>query len=245
MRRPRLLDLCCGSGCVSIGYHRAGFDVVGVDLEPKALRRYPFPCVPADALACERLLDDFDAVHASFPCLRDTPMRHAKGAKGEEHPDIITPGLAMLKRWGERTGKPWTVENVPEADLGDRFVVLNAFMFGLGTTTSDGTRWHLERERKFATNWPLRAPALWSPARPVVGVYGGHVRNRSAAHGGRKTVDFPGEDKPRMMREAMGVDAKYGFSMAEMSQAVPPAFTEYVGRELIAWMECLGAAAAA
>ena len=68
---------------------------------------------------------------------------------------------------------------------------------------------------------------------PVIGVYGGHVRARAAGVGGRGTRDFVGEDKPRLMREVMGL-GNCTQTMAEMSQAVPPAFTEFVGRELIA-----------
>lgn len=234
--RPRLLDLFCGAGAVSIGYAQAGWDVVGVEIDPKVIRRYPFPRLCADALSVGDLLDHFDAVHASPPCLRDTSMRHAKGAKGLAHPDLITPTLAMLRAWGERTGKPWVVENVPEADLGPEFVMLNGFMFGLGATTADGTRFHLERERKFATNWPLEAPP-WARSEPIIGVYGGHVRNRSAAHGGRRTADFPGEDKPRLMREAMGIGAEWGQTMAEMSQAVPPAYTRHIGEQMLDWIE--------
>lgn len=230
MSRPRLIDLCCGAGAVSIGYARAGFDVVGADIEPQP--RYPFPFIQADALTLGRLLPFFDAVHASPPCLRDTVMRHAPGAKGEAHPLLIPPIRELL----QASGKPYTLENVMGADLVEP-VVLNGFMFGLGATTSDGRRYHLDRPRKFETNWPLVAPTGWGRRQPIIGVYGGHVRDRAASNGGRGTRDFVGEDKPRLMREAMDIPDTSRQTMAEMSQAVPPAYTEYVGRQLRAALD--------
>ena len=221
----RIIDLCCGAGAVSLGYARAGWEVVGADIVEQP--NYPFPFIRANALDLARLLPFFDAVHASPPCLRDTVMKHAPGAKGDAHPELIPQMRAMLIA----SGLPYVLENVMGAQLIDP-VVLNGFMFGLGATTSDGQRWHLQRERKFETNWPLMAPTFTRRV-PVIGVYGGHVRARAAGVGGRGTRDFVGEDKPRLMREVMGL-GNCTQTMAEMSQAVPPAFTEFVGRELIA-----------
>lgn len=223
-----LVDFCCGAGAVSIGYYEAGFDIIGCDIEPQP--NYPFPFVRADGLEAEGLLAIADAAHASPPCLRDTVMKHAPGAKGEAHPLLIPGFRAMLKR----SGKPYTIENVMGADL-ESPIVLNGFMFGLRTNTSDGKRWHLERKRKFETNWPLMAPGFEKRS-PIIGVYGAHVRCRAAGEGGRGTRDFVGEDKPRLMREAMGIDAKYGFTMAEISQAVPPAYTREIGTQLLRYL---------
>lgn len=230
MTRPRLLDLFCGAGAVSIGYVEAGWEVVGVDIVDQP--SYPFPFLRADALTTARLIPLFDAVHASPPCLRDTVLKHAKGAKGDEHPLLIPPTRALL----QASGKPYVMENVMGAALVDP-IVLCGSMFGLGATTSDGTRFHLERHRKFEVNWSLAAPCRCSHCKPVIGVYGAHVRNRGASAGGRGTRDFIGEDKPRLMREAMGIDARYGQTMAEMSQAVPPAYTAYIGRQLLAHLQ--------
>jgi hypothetical protein len=83
-------------------------------------------------------------------------MKHAKGAKGDAHPDLITPTRALLRR----AGKPYVIENVMGAQLIDP-VVLNGFMFDLGASTADGTRFHLERQRKFEASFPLTAPTGW------------------------------------------------------------------------------------
>lgn len=222
-----LIDLFCGAGAVSLGYVSAGWTVLGVDIEEQP--NYPFPFLRMDALDTARLLPLADAVHASPPCLRDTSMRHAPGAKGLEHPELIPQTRALLMA----SGKPYVLENVMGAELLTP-VVLRGSMFNLGTRTADGTRFQLKRERKFETNWPLRTPQDFPCDDPVIGVYGGHVRLRAAKAGGRGTADFPGEDKKRLMREAMGID--YPQTMAEMSQAVPPAYTEQIGRQLMRYV---------
>jgi DNA (cytosine-5)-methyltransferase 1 len=224
MRPLRALDLFCGSGAVSIGLRRAGFDVVGVDLA--RMPRYEGAFLQADALALDvRFLRWFDFIWASPMCQKHTRLKHAKHAK--VHVDQIPDTRKLLKA----AGVPYVIENVVGAPLIDP-IILNGFMFGLTTTTSDGTVFHLERERQFEASWPLAAPTDWTPKTPVIGVYGGHVRNRSAAHGGRKTADFPGEDKPRLMRECMGL-AGENQTMKDMSQAIPPAYAEWIGRQAI------------
>ena len=115
----RLLDLFCGAGGCSVGYHRAGFtDIVGVDTNRAALRRYPYTAVrmdAMDALTGGIDLDQFDAVHASPPCQAYTAGTRASRAKGSNktHPDLLAPVVQSLTDWGNRTGRPWVVENVP------------------------------------------------------------------------------------------------------------------------------------
>ena len=104
----RVLDLFCGAGGASMGLHRAGFDVTGIDLRPQP--RYPFRFVQADATRPPVRLDDFDFVWASPPCQRWTAMVQQK-SRQDHHPDLIGPVRAML------AGLHHCIENVPRAPL--------------------------------------------------------------------------------------------------------------------------------
>jgi DNA (cytosine-5)-methyltransferase 1 len=219
----RILDLFCGAGLVADGLRLAGFVVVGVDLHPQP--RYPGPFLQADATRLDvRFLGDFDAVWASPPCLRDTAMRHAPGAKGEDHPELIPATRRLLRA----SGLPYVIENVEGAALVDP-VVLCGSMFGLGVTDG-GARYHLQRHRKFETNWPLSAPGPCAHAKPVVGVYGGHARRRAASAGGRGTRDEWEGGHQRAMADAMGLRRR--LTCAEISQGIPPAYAAWVGGQL-------------
>lgn len=223
MNRPRILDLFCGAGLVADGLMAAGFDVVGVDLA--AQPRYPGPFLRQDALTLDpRFIAMFDAIWASPPCLRDTVMRHAPGAKGDAHPDLIPPTRAMLRR----SGLPYVIENVATAALIDP-VILCGSHFKLGVTVED-QRFHLQRHRKIETNWPLAQPEC-RHRKPVVGIYGAHARVRAASAGGRGTADFVGQGHNEIMTAAMGLN-RY-LTCAEISQGVPPAYAAFVGEELM------------
>lgn len=241
----RVLDLYCGVGMVAEGLIEAGLEPTGVDNKPQP--RYPAAYIQHDALTLdERLLDSFPFIWASPPCLKATVLHRsarreqaAHGADLTSHPDLIAPTRVMLQRWAARTGGRWVIENVFNAPLVDP-VVLNGFMFGLGVDV-DGQRYHLERKRKFETNFPLTAPAFMRRT-PIIGIYGGHARCRAAKHGGRGTIDFAGvTDKTALMREAMGVD-RY-MTGAEVSQGIPPVYAEYVADQMIAQASQVRAAA--
>lgn len=210
----RLLDLFCGAGGAAMGYHRAGFEIVGVDIESQ--KNYPFEFVQADA---QELLEhviagwDFggcsvvvDAIHASPPC-----QRYIRGGLSdkEKHPDLIGPVRKLL----EQTGLPWVIENVPGAPMRPD-IVLCGSMFGL----------EVRRHRWFETSW---VPTVLTPpcdhSRPVTGVYGN-------AHG--KAGAWPGmlpSDLETWSR-AMGID---WMTAREITDAIPPAYTECVGAHLI------------
>jgi hypothetical protein len=136
--RPRLLDLFCGEGGAGMGYARAGFDVVGVDLVDQP--RYPFQFHRADALGVltdPGFLDGFDAIHASPPCQFYANVTSWRGTPGD-HPDLLPPVLRLL---GDQA-LPWIVENVENAPLRPDFILCGSH-FGL----------RIRRHRWFQTSW--------------------------------------------------------------------------------------------
>src|SRR5271157_4335910 len=102
---PKLLDLFCGAGGASEGYHRAGFEVVGVDINPQP--HYPFKFIQADAMTFP--LDGYDVIHASPPCQAYTVAGYNERARGKIYPDLLD---AIRQRLIENA-KPWIIENVP------------------------------------------------------------------------------------------------------------------------------------
>jgi len=224
------LDLFCKAGGAAMGYHRAGFDVVGVDINPQP--RYPFEFIQADVLTLDRLwiAMDFDAVHASPPCQGYTDLRHAPGALGA--PRMIGAVRSLLSNLGDeaawlpRIKLPFVIENVEGAE-GEMHnpVTLCGSQFGLG---AQGCQ--LLRHRLFETSFLLDAPACEHTEAPVVGVYGGHARKRSAKHGGRGTRDVWEGGHRAAASEAMGID---WMTLSELSEAIPPAYTEFIGRQLL------------
>jgi DNA (cytosine-5)-methyltransferase 1 len=218
----RALDLFCCAGGASTGLKRAGFDVVGVDIAPQP--RYPFEFHQADALTFP--LDGFDFIWASPPCQGYSEMRHAPGAKGA--PQLID---AVRERLQALPGDvAWVIENVEDAGWAMRSpVLLCGSMFGLG---AQGCR--LQRHRLFEAGFPLVQPECAHDDRPVIGVYGGHARKRSAKAGGRGTRDVWDGGHKAAASEAMGMDWA---TLAEMSEAIPPDYAEYVGRAAIAFLD--------
>lgn len=220
MRRPRLLDLCCKAGGAGKGYADAGFEVVGVDRDPQP--RYPFAFRQADMFDLEDdFLAGFDAIHASPTCQGYTELRHAPGTK--EHPRLIGEVRTMLIA----TGKPYIIENVRAAawDMRDP-ITLQGDMFGLG---AQGCR--LLRERLFEVSFPVGPlPAIIASDLPVIGIYGGHARRRAARAGGRGTRDVWEGGHQAAASEAMGID---WMTLSELSEAIPPAYTRFVGSRLM------------
>lgn len=217
MARPRLLDLFCGAGGCSVGYHRAGFDVVGVDLEDQP--RYPFEFVRADAL--EFPLDGFDAIHALPPCQRYSKICRAMGI-ANERPDLVAPIRDRLMA----SGVPYVIENVAGAPLIDP-VILCGSMFRLRTSSG---LW-LRRHRLFETSFRIDdRPICRHPKGVSIGVYGNGTNRYHLEKLGR-TI------KVAECREAMGID---WMTRKELSQAIPPAYTEWIGNRLIAEIAEMG-----
>jgi len=225
----RILDLFCCAGGATRGYQLAGAHVTGVDIVRH--RRYVGDeFVEADCLALdpEWIATNFDAVHASPKCQGLTELNNDKS----RHPNQIPATRGLLRA----AGLPYVLENVRNAasHMIDP-VALTGTMFDCHMMTSSGQRFDLERTRLFETNWPLVAPADPGSLHPIANVFGGHVRCRSGEYrtgkGTGRTVDFPGEDRPALAKALMGMPWA---SMGELSEAVPPAMTEYIGRQLIA-----------
>lgn len=212
MTRFRALDLCCSAGGASVGLARAGFDVIGVDILPQP--HYPFPFIQADAL--EISFAGFDFIWASPPCQAYTGMKHAPGTKGDLNPRLIEPIREKL----EAAGVLYTIENVEGAPLREP-VTLCGSMFGLG---AEGHQ--LRRHRLFEANFEIPQPHC-AHASPVIGVYGGHARRRSAAAGGRGTRDVWTDGHKAAASAALGID---WMNLAELSEAIPPAYAEHIGR---------------
>jgi len=210
-----------------MGYRRAGWDVLGIDLHPQP--RYPFAFIQMDVLKADRrLLALADGFHASPPCQFGTELNSDKG----RHLNLIPQTREMLRA----TGAPYVIENV-RAVKGHLINPVSLFgtMFDCHLTTSAGQRFDLSRERAFETNWTLRPPRdPGAQGRPLANVYGGHLRCRSGEYrtgnGTGRTVDFPGEDRAALARDIMGMPWA---TMTGMSEAVPPAFTAWIGAQML------------
>ena len=223
----RVLDLFSGAGGAGMGYHRAGFEVVGVDINPQP--RYPFAFIQHDALALDmRFIRSFDAIHASPPCQAHSAMKHAHNARA--HVDLIPQTRAILMA----SGLPYVIENVEGAPLIEP-ARLCGTMFGLGAESCE-----LRRHRIFETSFFIPPVECCHSNRPVIGVYGGHARKRSSKHGGRKTKDTWEGGHKSAAAKALGID---WMTLAEMSEAIPPAYAAYLGRQLITHLESQRAAA--
>ena len=208
-----------------MGYHRAGFEVVGVDIKKQP--RYPFEFHQADALEyLAQYWREFDAIHASPPCQFATELRSLHG--GREYVNWIPQTRALL----QESGKPYVIENVEGAKAHLQSpIMLCGTMFGLGVGDAD-----LWRHRLFEVNWPFVLTPPCQHGRRVIGIYGGHGRDRRVISvvghaGGRSTRRAENGFSCAERNEAMGID---WMTQAELSQAIPPAYTEYIGGWLAA-----------
>lgn len=211
MGRPRLLDLYSGAGGAAMGYHRAGFDVVGVDIAPQP--RYPFEFHQGDAL--HYLAEhghEFDAIHASPPCQAYSRTGHLADAQGGRRSSVrlIEPTRSALGA----LGTPYVIENVEDAPLSAPLMLCGS-MFGL----------RVRRHRLFESPVFLFAQqcAHRRQGRPV-GVLNWGSWGHEIPSGGRLAASLADA------QDAMGID---WMRRAELAEAIPPAYTEYIGRQLL------------
>ncbi len=215
-RRPRLLELFSCAGGAGMGYHNAGFDVVGVDIAPQP--RYPFEHHIADALTYP--LDGFDVVHASPPCHDHTALAARAGTDGTGW--MLAATRARLTAWGG----VWVIENVPGAKLRHDLMLCGG-MFGLRTY----------RHRWFEL--PPAVSLLDQPAHPKHRIRTS-TKDRRANWDAGLHASVTGDIGSYIGPEAMGIDWMTG---NELSQAIPPAYTEHVGRQLLAHLRVAEGAA--
>jgi len=216
----RILDLFCCAGGAGVGYHRAGFDVVGVDIEPQP--RYPFAFIQTDVLSLDqRFLRSFDAIHASPPCQRYSDLAKRNG-NAEDWPDFVAPVRAML----EASGRPWIMENVEGAPLIDPVMLCGTMFPGL----------RVLRHRLFESNMTLTAPPHGK--HPLV-----FTHDKRKAHHGKLDQDTAfvqvtggGNCSVANAAAAMGID---WMTKHELNEAIPPAYTEHLGRQLAAHIRIL------
>jgi len=208
----RLLDLYSKAGGAAMGYHRAGFEVVGIDI--KKQKRFPFEFIQADALdvlADNDFLQTFDVIHASPPCQTHSSTKHLRNAQGKttSKVDLIPQTRSALIA----SGKPYIIENVPGAPLINPIQMCGS-SFGLTA----------RRHRLFESNYQLTGSVCKhkEQGKPV-GIYdsmrdeipgGGHTA---------KTIE--------QARDAMGIK---WMIWGELVEAIPPIYTETIGRELMA-----------
>lgn len=208
----RVLDLFCNAGGAATGYARAGFEVVGVDINPQP--NYPFEFVQADALRLLPLirLSSFDLVHASPPCQHGAAITKGTNKRLQDtYPNLYSPTRAML----EQAGKPYVIENTyarPD-------VVLCGEMFGLGV---------LRHRRIELGNWFTAKPAHPRHRGYVRGMRHGVVREGPyvavyGKGGGKATVPEA--------QGAMGID--WTGVHEELVEMLPPAYTQWIGEHFL------------
>lgn len=209
--KPRMLDLFCKAGGASVGYARAGFEVVGVDI--KKQKRYPFEFIQADALEVMQDLDflrSFDVLVGSPPCQTHSITQHLRNAQGKstDKVDLIPETRTAFIE----SGLPYVIENVPGAPLKDALILCGS-SFGL----------KVRRHRLFESTIPLTGlPCDHKGQGRPVGIYGSMRDN--IPQGGRTAHSI------EEAREAMGID---WMLWGDLVEAIPPAYTEHIGRQLL------------
>jgi DNA (cytosine-5)-methyltransferase 1 len=216
-RKPRMLDLFCCAGGAGVGYSKAGFDVVGVDINPQP--RYPLPFIRTDALDLDpKFIATFDALHASPPCQSYSDLAKRNG-NAHEWPRLIEPVREMLIR----SGLPYIIENVDGAPLLNPVVLCGTMFKGL----------RVIRHRLFEANFPIIRPA--HKKHPIC-----HTFDKRKGQFGKTdemrdfvSVNGGGNCSVAAARDAMGIT---WMTKNELNEAIPPAYTQFIGEQLLAHM---------
>jgi len=210
-----------------MGYHRAGFEVTGVDIDPRYAKRYPFEFIAGDALEFVKAHGhEFDAIHASPPCQSYSISRHGNGHETKA-PKLVEAVRDLLVA----TLRPYVIENVVGAPIAEPLMLCGT-EFGLSAVDDDGEVLHLSRPRLFESNVFLwGAGGCNCAGRIIGGVYGGGSSNKIRA----RTVRHGGYTPSKSVREKLiGAD---WMTLHGLAQSIPPAYTEHIGAQLLAHVE--------
>lgn len=200
-----------------MGYHRAGFEVVGVDID--AQPNYPFEFIQADALGLDpEFLSSFDAIHASPPCQSYSDLAKRNG-NAHKWPRLVEPVRRML----QATKLPWIIENVEGAPLIDPVVLCGTMFPPL----------RVIRHRLFESNVELTVPA--HGRHPLVFTHDKRKNHYGKLDQNTSFVQVTGGGNCSIAnaRAALGID---WMTKNELNESIPPAYAEYLGRQLMAHM---------
>ena len=211
----RLLDLFCCAGGAGVGYSRAGFDVVGVDLKPQP--RYPFEFIQTDALTLDpKFIASFDAIHASPPCQSYSDLAKRNG-NADKWPRLIDPVRDILIR----SGLPYIIENVEGAPLRNPIILCGTMFKGL----------RVLRHRLFETNFFILVPPHGK--HPIVHTFDKRKSQYGKTNEMRDFVSVTGGGNCTVAAasDAMGIN---WMTKNELNEAIPPVYTQFIGEQLMA-----------
>ncbi len=216
-RKPKLLDLFCCAGGAGVGYSRAGFEVVGIDIDPQP--NYPLPFVQTDALNLDpKFIAMFDAIHASPPCQSYSDLAKRNG-NADAWPRLIEPIREILIR----SGLPYVIENVEGAPLRNPVMLCGTMFKGL----------RVLRHRLFESNFPILTPT--HGRHPKV-----HTFDKRKSHFGKTNdmrdfvqVTGGGNCTIAAARDAMGIN---WMTKNELNESIPPAYTQFIGKQLLGYL---------
>lgn len=219
-RKRRLLDLFCCAGGAGVGYAEAGFEVVGVDINPQP--NYPLPFLQQDVMSLDpKFIALFDAVHASPPCQSYSDLAK-RNKNADAWPRLIEPVRAILFQ----SGLPYVIENVEGAPLVNPVMLCGTMFRGL----------RVIRHRLFEANFPILTPK--HGPHPKV-----HTFDKRKSHYGKTNdmrdfvqVTGGGNCTVAAARDAMGIS---WMTKNELNESIPPAYTRFIGKQLLTYLQAL------